>query len=54
MKRDEIPILTFVPSGYNARLLIANTLAVIAQIFHVVQVDAGDDGAVGVNNVDRI
>jgi len=39
------------PRAHNARLLPANALAVRAQKLCVVDVDAGDDGAVGVDHV---
>ena len=40
--------------AHNAGLLTANAFAVGAQNFHVVEVDAGDDGAIGVDDVGRI
>jgi hypothetical protein len=38
----------------DAGLLEADALAVGAEVFHVVEVDAGDDRAVGVDDVDRV
>ena len=40
--------------AHDAGLLAANTFARGAEVFHVVQVDAGDHGAVGIHDVDRV
>ena len=42
------------PGTHDARLLETNALAVFAQNGHVVQIDAGDHRAIGVDDVDRV
>ena len=40
--------------AHDAGFLPANALAVIAQEFHVIQVNTGDHGAISINDVDRV
>jgi len=42
------------PGSHDARLLTPDAFTVLAQNGGVVDVDAGDDGAIGIHDVDRI
>ena len=54
LRRHRIADDDWLAGAHDAGFLQADAFAVIAQKFHVVKVNAGNDGAIGVQDVDGI
>ena len=54
LRRHRIAHNRWPACAQNPRFLAPNALAVWAEVFHVIQINAGDDGAIGIDDVHRI